>query len=86
LRFVEAAHPAFCVVSTGGAFGREGVALEVLDRYERIGAEMLRTDLLGGITFTVRDARLVYVGARAKRGYGAWAKDGVLSSGHSMVK
>lgn len=51
--FIDAVRPRVAVISTGGSFGRERAAAEVVERYLRTGASVFRTDMQGGIRITL---------------------------------
>ena len=62
--FLRTANPSTVIVSTGGMAGREPASPEVLDRYKRMGMEILRTDIAGGIRILPVQGRAVIQTAR----------------------
>jgi competence protein ComEC len=62
--FIDAVSPKFAVISTGGRYGHEAVSTQVLDRYQRRGIEIFRTDELGGIVLHIENGVPAFTGTR----------------------
>ncbi|HOS03269.1 MAG TPA: DNA internalization-related competence protein ComEC/Rec2 [Candidatus Hydrogenedentes bacterium] len=67
--FIEAFRPRHGIVSTGNQRGKESFAPPVLQRYRDAGADILRTDRLGGIRMTLEHDGPLLLPARTARGY-----------------
>lgn len=62
--FIDAVSPQYAVISTGGRYGHEAVSLQIIERYERRGIKVLRTDELGGIVLRIVDGAPRFTGTR----------------------
>ncbi len=67
--FLEAVRPKVGIISTGAHHGGIAVSQRVLNDYAASGTQILRTDLLGGITMTAKEGQLVFRGTVSSEAY-----------------
>ena len=53
--FIDAVSPQYAVISTGGRYGHEAVSQRIIERYERRGITVFRTDERGAVVLQFTD-------------------------------